>query len=138
MAEAPVTRPAPIPDAVTKPFWDGTVKHELLLPTCRACGKPHFYPRPICPYCGGKNLEWVKASGKGKIYSYAIQYRPLIPGLEPPFVTAIIELDEGVRMLSNLVGIEPKPENIQCDMRVEVTWQDLNEEVSLPLFKPVS
>ncbi len=137
MAETAPSRPAPIPDSVTKPFWDGTVKHELLLPKCQDCGKAHFYPRPICPFCGSKNLDWIKSSGKGKVYSYAIQYRPLIPGLEPPFVTAIIELDEGVRMMSNLVGVEPVPENIRCDMRVQVTWQDLNEEVSLPLFKPV-
>ncbi|MBI4640492.1 MAG: Zn-ribbon domain-containing OB-fold protein [Candidatus Tectomicrobia bacterium] len=137
MGEA--TRPIPIPDETTKTFWDGTVKHELLIPKCKDCGKFHFYPRPFCPHCFSNNLEYVKSSGKGKIYSYAVQQRPTVPGIDAPFVTALVTLDDaGVRLMTNIVGIDPDPQKVKVDMPVEVTWLDINEEVALPLFKPAS
>jgi uncharacterized OB-fold protein len=71
------------------------------------------------------------------VYTFSIQYRPQAPGFQPPYITAIVELDEGPRLLTNLVDIEPDPERVQCGMRVEVAFEDMNEEISLPMFRPV-
>ena len=90
----------------------------------------------FCPRCLSWEIEWRQASGRGKLYTFAIQYRPQAPGFNPPYVTAIVELEEGPRMLTNLVGIEPDPEKIRCDMPVEVVFEDMSDEITLPMFRP--
>ena len=92
-----------------------------MLPYCAACAEFFFYPRQFCPRCFSWEIEWRRCSGKGTLYTFAIQMRPQMPGFTPPYVTAIVQLDEGPRMMTNLVGVEPMPENIRCDMPVEVT-----------------
>ena len=135
MAAASKPLPKPTPD--TQPFWDGVKRHQLLLPKCKACGQLHYFPRPFCPHCFSWDLEWVRCSGKGKLYSYVINHRPA-PGFEEeaPYVIAVVELDEGPRMLSNLIDIEPTPEAVQVDMPVEILFQDVNEELSMFKFRP--
>jgi uncharacterized OB-fold protein len=81
-------------------------------------------------------VEWRQASGRGKLYTFAIQYRPQAPGFQPPYVTAVVELDEGPRMLTNLVDVEPDPEKIRCDMPLEVVFEDISDEITLPKFRP--
>lgn len=135
MAGAAKPLPKPTPD--TQPFWDAVKRHELMLPKCKACGQLHFFPRPFCPHCFSWDLEWVRCSGKGKLYSFLINHRPA-PGFEEetPYVIAVVELDEGPRMLSNLIDIEPTPEAVQVDMPVEILFQDVNEETTMFKFRP--
>ncbi len=129
-------KPIPRASPETQRFWDGCKKHELWLPFCLSCQQAFFYPRPFCPRCFGEEVEWRQASGRGTLYTYAIQHRAQMPGFEPPYVTAIVQLEEGPRMMTNLMEIEPDPEKIHCDMPVEVFFEDVSDEISLPFFRP--
>jgi uncharacterized OB-fold protein len=123
---------------VEAPFWNEAKKNNLVLQKCVDCNKFIFYPRLYCPHCLSPALTWEKASGKGKVYTYTVVvsncHSSFISNL--PFVIAIIELDEGVRMLSNVVGCGP--EDVRCDMPVEVVFEELNDDFNLPKFKPVT
>src|SRR5712692_10968262 len=100
MSEARRARPQPTPE--TQHFWDGTRAGELRLQRCNACGKVYFPPRPFCPACAARDVGVFAASGKGRLYSYVIHHRP-VPGFTPPYAIAVVELDEGPRMMSNIV-----------------------------------
>lgn len=132
--------PKPLPEVtpLTKPFWEASKRGELLLQRCKNCSTYIWYPRHICISCGSRELEWVKASGRGKVYSYTV-VRQVIGNSpefskEIPFVVAEIELDEGVRICSNIVGV--KPEDVSIGMPVEVFFEECTPEISLPKFKP--
>ncbi len=129
-------RTGPLATPETKPFWEGAKRHELMLPRCQSCGQCHFYPRALCPFCWSQDLAWIKASGKGKLHTFSITHRPIM-GLQAPFITAIVELAEGPKIATNIVGVEPDPQNLRCDMEVEVVFEDLSDEVTLPKFRPV-
>ncbi|MFC2014367.1 Zn-ribbon domain-containing OB-fold protein [Chloroflexota bacterium] len=130
-------KPLPFVHAETKPFWDGTKKHELLIQRCKDCGKFRFYPRTSCTNCLSDNTEWVKASGKAKVYSFTIAHRPARPAFanDVPYNIAIIELEEGIHMTSTIVDCTN--EDITVDMPVEVVFDDVTPEITLPKFKPV-
>lgn len=129
----------PLPEATpeTKEFWEGTKRGELRIQRCRACGKAYFYPRPFCPHCSSRDVEWFTASGRGTLYSYVINHRPA-RGFEDmaPYVIAVVELEEGPRMMTNIVGVEAKPENLPIDMPVQVTFEQESDDITLPLFRP--
>ena len=125
--------PQPTPE--TQHYWDGAKRGELLLQTCNSCNHTYFPPRPFCPECGSRDVKVVKASGKGRLYSYIINHLPS-PGYTPPFTVAIVELEEGVRMMTNLLDVEPDPDKLELDMPLEVTFEKLTDEISLPQFKP--
>ena len=128
-------KPVPHPNAETQVFWDKANEDELWIQRCNSCGKPYFYPRFFCPNCLSKDIEWFKTAGKGKLHTYMINHRPA-PGFGPePYAIAVVELDEGVRMMGNIVGIENTPENLVLDMAVEVTFEPRGD-VQLPLFAP--
>jgi len=131
-------KPLPKPTPWSKPFWDGCKRHELLIQNCRDCQKPIFYPKMFCPHCLSKNLEWMKASGRGVIYSYTIvsSYAPTEFSNDTPYIVAIINLKEGVRMMSNITGCPI--DKVKCDMDVEVVFDDISEEITLPKFKLIS
>ena len=129
-------RPMPQPSPETQRYWEGCKRHELWLPYCRRCDQHFFYPRPFCPRCFGWDIEWRQASGRGTLYTFAIQHRPFSPGFEPPYITAIVQLEEGPRMMTSLVDVEPDPEQIRCDMPLEVVFEDVSDEISLPKFRP--
>ena len=131
-----MSRPIPKPTNITKPFWEATKQQKLVIQYCKDCGKYTWYPRPVCMKCMSRNLEWREVSGKGKVYSYTITYTAP-KGFEDmvPYVVASIDLEEGVRLLSNIVDC--KPEEVEVGMEVEVTFEDLNEEMKLPVFRPV-
>lgn len=124
----------PVPTPETAPFWAGTLAGELRIQHCKGCGKYYFYPRPFCRYCQSRDVEWRTVSGAGRLVSYVINYRPLPPA-DPaePQVIALIELDEGPRMLSNIVGVAPEPENLPLDARVRVRFEPRGEQ-ALPVF----
>ncbi len=127
--------PEPTPE--TREFWEGAKRGELRIQRCRSCGNAYFFPRPFCPHCSSKDVEWFTASGRARLYSYVINQRPA-PGFQDwtPYVIAVVQLEEGPRMMTNIIGIEPLPENLPIDMPVEVTWEQQSDEITLPLFKP--
>lgn len=135
MAEPGRVIPKPTPE--TQHYWDGAKEGELRLQTCNTCEHTYFPPRAFCPECGSRDVRVVKASGKGRLYSYIINHLPS-PGFTPPFVVAIVELDEGVRLMSNLLEVEPDPTKIELDMPLEVTFEKLSDEITLPQFKPAT
>ncbi len=127
--------PQPTPE--TQHFWDGANQGELRLQKCSSCAHTYFPPRPFCPQCGSRNVEVIKASGKGRLFSYIINHLPA-PGMTPPFTVAVVELEEGPRMMCNILGCEPTPEALQLDMALEVTFERLTDDISLPQFKPAT
>jgi len=134
-----LTRPLPQPmTPEAKPYWEGARRGRLVLPRCRACGRAHFYPRVICPFCASRDLEWVQASGRGRLYSFEIAHQILNKAftVKPPVVLAMVELEEGPRLLTNLVNVAPDPAAIRCDMPVEVVFEKLTDEITLPMFRP--
>jgi uncharacterized protein len=132
------TKPLPGIDEDNKPFWDYCKKHELRMQKCLKCEKLFYPPNAMCPHCMHMQSEWVKLSGKGKVFSFIIVRRASHPGFakEGPYVVAIIETAEGQRLTSNVVGC--KPEDVRIDMPVEVFFEDVTNEISLPKFKPVA
>lgn len=133
-----IQRPLPYPSPETQPFWDGCKRHELVLPFCPKCDSFFFYPRQFCPTCFSWDIEWRKCSGRGTLHTFAIQFRAQMPGFTPPYVTAVVQLDEGPRLVTNLVGVDPMPSHITCDIPVEVVWEELSDEITIPNFKPVA
>jgi uncharacterized OB-fold protein len=133
---AAVQRMEPPLEEVSAPFWDGARKGELRLPWCAACNEPFWYPREVCPRCLDSSIEWRKASGRGTVYAVTVENRPQNPGMAAmaPYAIALIDLDEGVRMLSNVVGCAA--DDVVVGMRVEVTWEPLSDGRQLPLFMP--
>jgi uncharacterized OB-fold protein len=130
------SRALPRPTPETQHFWDGTADGELRLQRCGACDSMYFPPQPICPRCANDDVEVVRASGRGTLYSYVITHRAA-PGFEAPYVIAEVELEEGPRLLTNLVGLEPDPEQLPLDLPLEVTFETFGD-VTLPLFQPRS
>lgn len=135
------TRPAGtseafVPQATpeTQFFWDGTAAGELRVPLCRACERTFFYPRSSCPRCGSENVTWVRGSGRATLYSYVISARPA-PGFEPPTVIAVVELEEGPRMMTNVVGVEPEPEALPLDLALRVVFEPRGD-LAVPVFEP--
>jgi uncharacterized OB-fold protein len=131
--------PLPTPTPETRPFWEALGRHELQLQRCRGCGSWIFYPRATCPSCLGPDLEWRRASGRGTLHTFTVVHRGQkgFP-LGPPYVLAIVELAEGPRLMSNLVGIEPDPATIRIGMPVEVVFDDVTASVTLPRFRPAA
>lgn len=128
-------RPLPVPTPETKHFWDGTKAGELLLQRCDACRHTYFPPRPFCPKCASRKVSVAKASGKAKLHSYVIHHRPA-PGFTPPYAIAVVELDEGPRLMTNIVGCPQTPEALALDMPLEVTFEKQTDQITLAFFKP--
>lgn len=133
---------------VERPFYEAAKRHELVVQRCLDCGRWVWYARELCPYCMSQNLEWTPVSGKGRVYSFTIVYQPASMGFadDIPIVNINVLLDEGVRMYSKLVDHSPVPEqltehnvpeDIRCDMPVEVVFEDVTPEWTLVHFKRV-
>jgi len=127
--------PEPTPE--TAPFWDGCKEHELRIQFCTVCRKHFFYPRLFCPTCLSDTTEWRTVSGKGTLLTYVLSARPA-PGFENelPYAIAIVQLDEGPHLMSNIVNAEITPQNLKAGMPVEVVFEDVNETITLPKFQP--
>ncbi len=129
-------RPLPHPSPLTQPFWDGARHHGAPDPTVsRVCGAHLFYPRRLCTACGSTDLAWVEASGRGTVFTYTVARRPTHPAFADlvPYVIAVVELDEGPKLTTNIVGIDP--DDVRIGMRVVATYEDL-DDVSLVHFRP--
>lgn len=131
-----VDRPVPVPSAQTQPFWDGCARNQLLLQRCTGCHTYWHPPGPICPNCLSGDYEWTPASGQGTVYTFSVVRQAFRRIWEPliPYVLAVIELDEGPRMISNVMDIAPG--DVQIGMAVTVAFQPVSEAISLPLFRP--
>lgn len=130
-------KPIPAPTRETMPYWEGCKVHELRIQRCAACGHHQFFPRIYCTHCMSDRVEWVKASGRAKVLSYTIVHRPVSPAFagEIPYVVALVTLDEGPTMMTNLVGCAP--EQLKIGMPVAVVFEDWTEEISIPKFRAV-
>jgi uncharacterized OB-fold protein len=138
MADA-YSGPVPKPTPETQRFWEAAKKHVLLIQRCADCGLHYFYPRPLCPHCLSRAVGWVQASGRGRLHTFVINHRP--PRKFPtqaPIIIAIVELEEGPRMMTNIVGVAADPEKLRCDMPVEVVFEDITGEITLPKFRPIA
>ena len=127
-------KPQPVIDPGTKPFWDAARQHRLSIPRCNSCGQHHFYPRELCPHCHSADLEWTDVSGKGEIYTFTVARKPAGPAFadDVPYVIAMIALDEGPRMLTNIITADV--EQVAIGDRVTVRYDDVTPELSLPKF----
>jgi len=131
-------KPLPGISEENKPFWDYMKQHEFRVQKCLGCGKLFYPPSMMCPHCHHMESEWVKLSGKAKVYSFIIVRQARHPAFakEAPYVVAIIETEEGIRYTTNIIGC--KPEEVYVDMPVDIVYEDVNDKITLPKFKPVS
>jgi hypothetical protein len=125
--------------ADSSPFWEATREGRLLVQWCSACDRGIFYPRSFCPYCSGRDgLEWRTASGRATVYAATVEHNPAATGATfsdgEPYTVALVDLEEGVRMLSNVVGCPPG--DVAPGMAVSVMWEPLSDGRQLPLFSP--
>jgi uncharacterized OB-fold protein len=138
-AKAPAMRfDLPTPEGDTQPFWDAAREGKLLVKRCAACGKSHFYPRPFCPHCWSVDVAWQQASGRGRLYTYSIVHQNDLPPFNQrvPYVAAIVDLDEGPRVMTNLVDVAH--DAIAIGMAVEVAFQKISDDVTIPVFRPAT
>ncbi len=128
--------PVPVPTPETAHFWQGTQVGELRLQRCDDCQHVYFPPRPFCPACACRSVSVFAASGVASLFSYVINHRPH-PGFNGPYAIAVVTLAEGPRMMANIVNTPQTPEALQLDMPLQVTFETLTEEVTLPYFEPM-
>ena len=127
-------KPAPQPSPESLPFWEGAKAKKLMLPRCNSCGRFWFPPSQRCRHCLSSDFVWQETSGAGRIYSFVVFHRVYHPAFEKdvPYVVAIVALDEGPRLLSNVVGTPWQ--DVRCDMRVRAVFDDSESGVTIPKF----
>ena len=137
-------KPIPVPQGESDVYWQNAKKGELWLRYCNSCKEAYFFPTDICraiPCANPRDTKWIQASGKATLYTFAIvgyvTGKAPHPGFEAPYVTAIVELEEGPTMPTNIVMDDPTPEKLQIGMPLEVVFEDITDEIALPKFKPV-
>jgi uncharacterized protein len=127
----------PTPTPETQHFWDGTKRGELVLQRCNACEVVYFPPRPFCPKCSSRSVRPFAASGRATLYSFVINHRPRPDWPQEPHSIAIVQLDEGPRMVTNIVNVAQTPEALRLDQPLEVVFERLSDDIHLPVFQPV-
>lgn len=135
MSDAPRKNLPPITPE-TAEYWAGCKRHELLIQRCNDCGAAQFYPRLFCTQCSGRNLQWVRAGGRAMLVTYTIVHRAVSQAYagEVPYVVALVKLEEGPTMMTNVVGCETV--KLQIGMSLEVVFDDWTDEVTVPKFRP--
>ena len=125
----------PMVDEESQPFWDAAHEGRLLIRRCNACEQWHYYPRPFCPHCWSQDVEWVEASGRAVLYTYSIVRRNDLPPFNErvPYVAAVVDLEEGPRMITELVDCPE--EDIQIGMPLHVDFRPLTDTLSAPVFR---
>jgi uncharacterized OB-fold protein len=136
MAE-PYTGPLPKPTPETRQSWEAARPLRLVIQACAVCGTRSVYPRPLCPSCLSRRVRWIDASGRARLHTYVVNHRPPrgFP-VQGPFVIGIVELEEGPRMMSHIVDVAPDPAALRCDLPLEVVFEDLTPEITVPKFRP--
>lgn len=133
----PYSKPLPKINGDNQGFWDGCSAHELRFQQCTQCRHVRWPASRLCPQCHSPATQWVVSKGIGKVHTFCVYHAPLVPDFaaDLPYVVAVVVLDEGPRLLTNVIGC--RPEAVTCDMPVQVTWENATERVSLPKFKPL-
>ncbi len=131
----PNVRLLPRPTPETAHFWEGTKRGQLLVQRCDSCTHVFFPPRAFCPSCSGSDVNPYPVGGGARLLSYVISARPA-PGIEAPYSVAVVQLDEGPTMMTNIVNCEQTPERLVLDMRLQVVFVAQNDDITLPLFEP--
>jgi uncharacterized OB-fold protein len=139
-----VTSPAkkrfdlPTVEAETKPYWDAAKDGKLLIRRCSDCGTPHSYPRPFCPRCWSENVPWEEASGRATLYTFSTVFMNDLPPFNQrlPYVAAVVDLDEGPRMMTEIVDADAA--DLMLGMALEVTFRPLDDDLTAPYFRPVA
>jgi uncharacterized protein len=129
-----MTRPSPVITDDNRGFWEAAGAHRLVAQRCRRCERFRHPPRPMCPFCHSLELDWVDLAGTGVVYSYALIHYPRHPAFTYPVIAVLVDLDEGTRLVSNLVGIEPA--DVRIGMRVRVTFEATADDLAVPVFEP--
>jgi uncharacterized OB-fold protein len=129
-------RPVPDPDISGAPFWEAAARHELVIQKCASCGVLRHPPRPMCPACNSMDYTSERASGRGRIWSWVIAHAPVLPSFadKVPYNVIVVELEEGVRMIGNLLDVDN--DAIEEGMQVTVDFEDIEEGVSIPVWRP--
>lgn len=130
-----VSKPLPSIDSISKPFWDAAAEHVLRIQRCTGCGRWQHTPVVCCPVCSGE-LDWAEASGRGTVHTFTIIRQVYHPAFtdEVPYNVAVVELEEGPFMVTNVVGCDEN--GLRIDMPVEVTFEDVADGMSIPKFAP--
>lgn len=130
-------RPLPRIEPFTRPFWEATKRHELVIQKCADCNDYRFAPKEVCPKCASMDYEWSKVSGEGTVYSYTVMERAPNAAwqAEAPYVIALVDLKEGARVMSHVVGC--KPGDVKIGMPVRVVFEDVTSDISLYKFQPL-
>ncbi len=130
--------PMPLADATTLPWWEAAAEHRLVVQRCTSCGRTRLPPAPVCAACRSAEADWQEVSGRGQVYTYTVVHRPISAGQALPFVVAVIALEDsgGLRLLSNLVGVDP--ERVEIGLPVELVWEDMGEDLAIPRFRPAA
>ncbi|MCZ7526791.1 MAG: Zn-ribbon domain-containing OB-fold protein [Acidimicrobiia bacterium] len=131
----PETRHLPVPDADTQPYWDAASRGELVFMRCRACDSAYLYPRARCPRCWSTDTDWEHSAGTGTVYSYTVVHQNLAAPFRErvPYVLAVVELDEGPRLMTNL---DVAPPAVRVGQRVEVRFREEAAGMRVPVFVP--
>lgn len=137
MADFPTRADIPTIDDETRPFWEAAREGRFLIARCGNCGRPHHYPRPFCPFCWSENVDWEDASGRATLYTYSTVFVNDRPPFNDrlPYVVAVVDLEEGPRVMTNLVGCDPA--DLRIGQEVVVAYQELTDEITVPLFRPL-
>jgi uncharacterized protein len=127
----------PTSTPLSEPFWEATRSEQLLVQRCDECGTAVWYPRERCSSCLSDQLRWIASTGRGEVYTFNVMHKAGNPMMadEAPYVLALVDLEEGHRMATNIVGCEPP--DVRCGMAVEVSWElELSDGRRLPVFRP--
>jgi uncharacterized OB-fold protein len=137
MANAATKKPIPKVDEESKGFWEACRRHELRVQKCLGCGTLRHHPRAVCTECMSSEVEWLLCSGRGTVYTFTMTFQNQAPGFreELPYVLAYVELEEGVLLLTNVVGCPP--DSVRIGLPVEVVFEDVSDDVAIPRFRPV-
>lgn len=130
-----IERPLPKPTEYTRPYWESAKQNKLVIQKCSSCESLQFYPRPYCISCLSDEMDWVEVSGRGTIYTYTINHRSPNSYMQDkvPYVVAIIELEEGIRMMANI--IDSVLDKVEIGAHVHVVFENINEDITIPQFK---
>jgi uncharacterized protein len=126
----------PVPDDYTQAWWDATAQGRLLVARCGSCGEAHYYPRPFCPRCGVDAVAWEQAGGDAVLYTWSVVYSNDLPPFRDkvPYVAAVVDLAEGPRMMTNVVGCEPG--DLRVGMALRLEFEELGDGFHIPVFRP--
>ena len=128
----------PTPEAETQPFWDAAREGRVLVKRCRDCGRHHFYPRPFCPFCWSAQVDWVESRGRATLYTWSVVHQNDLPPFRDrvPYVAAVVDLEEGPRMMTTIVDTDP--DELRIGMPLEAVPFPVNDEITAVAFRPAA